>query len=38
VLYHDGTELTAEDVQFSIDSLFDPKAGGASPRTSEGSV
>jgi peptide/nickel transport system substrate-binding protein len=26
VLFHDGTELTAEDVQFSIDSLFDPKA------------
>ncbi|HSF33402.1 MAG TPA: ABC transporter substrate-binding protein, partial [Candidatus Tectomicrobia bacterium] len=26
VLFHDGTELTAEDVKFSIDSLFDPKA------------
>ncbi|MDQ3831774.1 MAG: ABC transporter substrate-binding protein [Candidatus Tectomicrobia bacterium] len=26
VTFHDGTELTAEDVKFSIDSLFDPKA------------
>jgi peptide/nickel transport system substrate-binding protein len=26
VSLHDGTELTAEDVKFSIDSLFDPKA------------
>jgi peptide/nickel transport system substrate-binding protein len=26
VKFHDGTELTAEDVKFSIDSLFDPKA------------
>ena len=26
VLFHDGTELTAEDVKFSIDSLFEPKA------------
>src|SRR5919108_5256315 len=26
VRFHDGTELTAEDVKFSIDSLFDPKA------------
>jgi peptide/nickel transport system substrate-binding protein len=26
VLFHDGAELTAEDVKFSIDSLFDPKA------------
>jgi peptide/nickel transport system substrate-binding protein len=26
VLFHDGTALTAEDVKFSIDSLFDPKA------------
>jgi peptide/nickel transport system substrate-binding protein len=26
VSFHDGTELTAEDVKFSIDSLFDPKA------------
>ena len=26
VLFHDGSELTAEDVKFSIDSLFDPKA------------
>jgi peptide/nickel transport system substrate-binding protein len=26
VRFHDGTELSAEDVQFSIDSLFDPKA------------
>jgi peptide/nickel transport system substrate-binding protein len=26
VTFHDGTELTAEDVKFSLDSLFDPKA------------
>jgi len=26
VKFHDGTELTAGDVKFSIDSLFDPKA------------
>jgi ABC-type transport system substrate-binding protein len=26
VTFHDGSELTAEDVKFSIDSLFDPKA------------
>ncbi|MBI3329532.1 MAG: ABC transporter substrate-binding protein, partial [Nitrospinae bacterium] len=26
VKFHDGTELTAEDVKFSVDSLFDPKA------------
>jgi peptide/nickel transport system substrate-binding protein len=26
VKFHDGVELTAEDVKFSIDSLFDPKA------------
>jgi peptide/nickel transport system substrate-binding protein len=26
VKFHDGTALTAEDVKFSIDSLFDPKA------------
>ncbi|HXH10065.1 MAG TPA: ABC transporter substrate-binding protein [Alphaproteobacteria bacterium] len=26
VRFHDGTELTAEDVKFSIDSLFEPKA------------
>jgi peptide/nickel transport system substrate-binding protein len=26
VKFHDGAELTAEDVKFSIDSLFDPKA------------
>jgi peptide/nickel transport system substrate-binding protein len=26
VTFHDGAELTAEDVKFSIDSLFDPKA------------
>jgi peptide/nickel transport system substrate-binding protein len=26
VKFHDGTELTAEDVKFSIDSLFEPKA------------
>jgi peptide/nickel transport system substrate-binding protein len=26
VKFHDGSELTAEDVKFSIDSLFDPKA------------
>jgi peptide/nickel transport system substrate-binding protein len=24
--FHDGTEVTAEDVKFSIDSMFDPKA------------
>ena len=26
IIFHDGTELTAEDVKFSIDSLFEPKA------------
>jgi peptide/nickel transport system substrate-binding protein len=26
VKFHDGSELTAEDVKFSIDSLFEPKA------------
>ena len=26
VKFHNGTELTAEDVKFSIDSLFEPKA------------
>jgi peptide/nickel transport system substrate-binding protein len=26
VTFHDGTSLTAEDVKFSIDSLFEPKA------------
>jgi peptide/nickel transport system substrate-binding protein len=26
VTFHNGAELTAEDVKFSIDSLFDPKA------------
>jgi peptide/nickel transport system substrate-binding protein len=26
VTFHDGAELTAEDVKFSLDSLFDPKA------------
>jgi ABC-type transport system substrate-binding protein len=26
VKFHDGTEVTAEDVKFSIDSLFEPKA------------
>jgi peptide/nickel transport system substrate-binding protein len=26
VTFHDGTEVTAEDVKFSIDSLFEPKA------------
>jgi peptide/nickel transport system substrate-binding protein len=26
IAFHDGSELTAEDVKFSIDSLFDPKA------------
>jgi len=26
VKFHDGTEVTAEDVKFSIDSLFQPKA------------
>ena len=26
VTFHDGTPLTAEDVKFSIDSLFEPKA------------
>ncbi|MBI3326860.1 MAG: ABC transporter substrate-binding protein [Nitrospinae bacterium] len=26
VKFHDGADLTAEDVKFSIDSLFDPKA------------
>jgi peptide/nickel transport system substrate-binding protein len=29
VTFHDGTELTAEDVKFSLDSLFDPKAVGS---------
>ena len=28
VKFHDGTELTAEDVKFSIDSVLDPKAVG----------
>jgi peptide/nickel transport system substrate-binding protein len=26
ITFHDGTELSAEDVKFSLDSLFDPKA------------
>jgi peptide/nickel transport system substrate-binding protein len=26
VTFHDGSEVTAEDVKFSLDSLFDPKA------------
>jgi peptide/nickel transport system substrate-binding protein len=26
IRFHDGTEVTAEDVKFSLDSLFDPKA------------
>jgi peptide/nickel transport system substrate-binding protein len=26
IKFHDGTEVTAEDVKFSIDSLFEPKA------------
>src|SRR6266545_6629080 len=26
IAFHDGSELTADDVKFSIDSLFDPKA------------
>jgi peptide/nickel transport system substrate-binding protein len=29
VTFHDGTEVTAEDVKFSLDSLFDPKAVGS---------
>jgi peptide/nickel transport system substrate-binding protein len=29
VTFHDGTEVTAEDVKFSLDSLFDPKATGS---------
>jgi peptide/nickel transport system substrate-binding protein len=29
VTFHDGTQVTAEDVKFSLDSLFDPKAVGS---------